>query len=219
VTTTIGERLIHIRGDESREKFSEQVRVHKNTLGNYERNDRPPDVGLLQMLYSFGWNINWVLTGMGAERRTEIDALALEMSNSVVYLPLYDAQAAAGSGNFIEQHNIKRQIPFNSYLIDSYLHANAADLLLFEVDGDSMADKIKPDDIIMVNTAVKNISGGVYAFTIGNTLMCKHLQSLPGNMVQVSSENKAYAPFTIDMEEQGEEFEVIGRVIWHSGRT
>lgn len=214
MTTTIGERLIHIRGEQPRDTYSISLGVHKNTIGNYERDERQPDASFLKVLSDRGWNINWVLTGEGAMRIDEIGAA----DDDIIQLPLYDVCAAAGHGSFINTQNVKKMIPFSSYFIYTFLRAKPADLVLFEIDGDSMGDKIKPGDVVMADTSQTNISGGIYAFTIGDTLMAKYLQRLSSDRVQVSSENKAYSPFDLDLNDESILFEVVGRIVWHSGR-
>ena len=63
---TIGSRIRVIRGSLSQDEFATQMRVHKNTLGKYERGDRFPDFAFMQRLIEIGYNMNWFLTGEGA---------------------------------------------------------------------------------------------------------------------------------------------------------
>jgi len=64
----IGERMTHIRGRQSQAGFAPAVGIHKNTLGTYERGEREPGAMALLGYAALGWNINWVLTGLGPER-------------------------------------------------------------------------------------------------------------------------------------------------------
>jgi transcriptional regulator with XRE-family HTH domain len=68
IGVTIGKRLEHIRGDESQAAFAARLGVHKNSWGNYERDEREISVGALQALAKLGWNPLWVLTGEGDEK-------------------------------------------------------------------------------------------------------------------------------------------------------
>lgn len=74
VTTTIGDRLILIRGDLSQATFSSRLGVSKNSIGNWERGDRIPDAIFLQKLVSAGYDSNWVVAGIGSMRLDTIQA-------------------------------------------------------------------------------------------------------------------------------------------------
>jgi transcriptional regulator with XRE-family HTH domain len=62
------ERLIKIRGSDTRPEFARRVGVHKNTVARYENGVREPDGGYLRRLAEMGWNPLWILTGSGNER-------------------------------------------------------------------------------------------------------------------------------------------------------
>ena len=64
----IGERMTLIRGRQSQAGFAPAVGIHKNTLSTYERGEREPGAMALLGYATLGWNINWVLTGVGPER-------------------------------------------------------------------------------------------------------------------------------------------------------
>lgn len=73
MTTTIGDRLAHIRGSRSQADFARELGVHKNSLGNYERGDRTPDANFLGKLINVGFNANWVITGEGPMLLKDLD--------------------------------------------------------------------------------------------------------------------------------------------------
>lgn len=68
MSTTLGERLILVRGDLSQAAFARRMQVSKTSVGNWERGDRIPDADFLQKLVQDGFNSNWILTGAGAMR-------------------------------------------------------------------------------------------------------------------------------------------------------
>ena len=67
MTEQIGARITRVRGQQSQAAFAKKLGVHKNTVGNYEREDRKPDADLLTALALIGVNIHWILTGEGNE--------------------------------------------------------------------------------------------------------------------------------------------------------
>lgn len=67
----IGDRITQIRGSRSRPVFARELGVHKNTLVNYEKGDTSVGADFLHQLANQGVNINWVLTGEGAQMRAD----------------------------------------------------------------------------------------------------------------------------------------------------
>jgi hypothetical protein len=72
--TSIGVRLVRVRGQASQADFAPRVGIAKNTLGNYERGEREIGAVALAGYQALGWNANWLLTGEGPERLDEISA-------------------------------------------------------------------------------------------------------------------------------------------------
>lgn len=68
----IGDRLTHIRADSSQKTHASTLEVPLRTYQNYERGDREPDLRTLLALVEQGWNANWLLTGEGPERLSQL---------------------------------------------------------------------------------------------------------------------------------------------------
>ena len=61
---TIGDRMRQIRGDMNQSEFAMRLRISKETLGRYERNERQPDSEFLTRLYqAVDVDITWLVTG------------------------------------------------------------------------------------------------------------------------------------------------------------
>ncbi len=78
MTTEIGCRLVQIRGQKSQAAFAQELGVHKNTLGGYERGERKPDSDSLVRLMEAGYNANWILTGQGPMMLAEMEKASPE---------------------------------------------------------------------------------------------------------------------------------------------
>jgi transcriptional regulator with XRE-family HTH domain len=68
----IGDRLKTLRGDLSQEEFAHRIGFNKNTIGNYERGDRTPDVVFMKAVCE-NMNVSpeWLLWGEGTMNRGE----------------------------------------------------------------------------------------------------------------------------------------------------
>jgi len=68
----IGDRLKALRGGLSQDEFSQRIGFHKNTIGNYERGERTPDVDFLRAVCEkLDISSEWLLWGKGSMHRGE----------------------------------------------------------------------------------------------------------------------------------------------------
>jgi hypothetical protein len=88
-------------------------------------------------------------------------------------------------------------------------------LILFEVEGDSMAPDLMDKDTVLIDRGRIEIRDGrIYAIAIGDVVLIKKLQLLTGNRVRIISVNPGYHTFDV----RPDEIRVIGQAIWY-GRT
>lgn len=82
------------------------------------------------------------------------------------------------------------------------------------VTGDSMEPLLRDGDEILVDRTPRPLRDGIHIVRVGDALLVKRVQAgVPGRLV-LESENPAYRPIEVDPAEA----EVIGRVVWKSGR-
>ena len=87
-------------------------------------------------------------------------------------------------------------------------------LRVISVKGDSMAGVLNERDNILINCGKNKPGNGLYVVRIGNDLIVKRIQSMPGGKLLVTSANEAYAPFEIDAHQEYEDIAIIGKVEW-----
>ena len=140
-------------------------------------------------------------------------------SKEYAMVPLYDVRAAAGHGAVVEPAQLNGTVIFRRQWIRQELRANPSDLCLIDVDGESMEPTLRPGDMILLDRRKAQVvpRDGIYVLHMGESLIVKRLQKLPGNKVKVTSDNPAYGEFFLSLDASNGEFTIIGRVIW-SGR-
>ena len=89
-----------------------------------------------------------------------------------------------------------------------------AQLSAIRVEGDSMEATLRDGDEILVDRTPRNWRDGIHVVRSGDALMVKRLDLARSGVVALVSDNPAYR--TIELEPG--EVEVIGRVVWKSGR-
>ena len=87
-------------------------------------------------------------------------------------------------------------------------------LSAIRVEGDSMETTLRDGDEILVDRTPRPLRDGIHVVRTGDALLVKRLDlAIPGKIALVS-DNPAYR--TIEL--VPDEVEVIGRVVWKSGR-
>ena len=145
---------------------------------------------------------------------------ALNFADQYALIPLYNVSAAAGHGAVVDHEEVVDSLAFKRDWISHTLHAQPGDLYLINVQGESMTPTLHPGDVILVDRRNgENITtDGVYVIRMGDSLLVKRIQRLPGKTLRISSDNPAYQSFELKLDAANDdELSVIGRVVW-SGR-
>lgn len=87
-------------------------------------------------------------------------------------------------------------------------------LSAISVTGDSMQPTLRDGDEILVDRAPRALRDGVHVVRVEDTLLVKRLDTGRPGTIALLSDNPAYRP----MELPQREVQVIGRVVWKSGR-
>lgn len=128
-------------------------------------------------------------------------------------IPRLAAEASAGPGAVGTDDEEVGALRFSA----RWLRAQGFDpamLSAIVVAGDSMEPLLRDGDEILVDRTPRPLRDGIHVVRVGEALLVKRVQAgVPGRMV-LESQNAAYRPIEL---EPGEG-EVIGRVVWKSGR-
>lgn len=80
-TATIGRRLAQLRAPRTQREQAAALGVPERTYQTYEQDARDPDMRTLIGVFLQGWDLNWVLTGVGQQRldpRAVVEWLVLQ---------------------------------------------------------------------------------------------------------------------------------------------
>jgi len=87
-------------------------------------------------------------------------------------------------------------------------------LSAIRVSGDSMEPLLRDGDEILVDRSPQPFREGIHVLRMGEVLHVKRVQAGPPGRVRLISANPAYEPVKVSLDE----IDVIGRVVWKSGR-
>lgn len=128
-------------------------------------------------------------------------------------IPRLSLAVAAGPGQFAND-----EAPFDNFGFSGrWLRENGFDpkmLSALTVEGDSMEPLLRHGDEILVDRGSRFERDGVHVVRLGDALMVKRLASAGAGRIALLSQNLAYPPVEVSLEE----IEVLGRVVWKSGR-
>lgn len=89
-----------------------------------------------------------------------------------------------------------------------------AQLSAIRVQGDSMEPLLHDGDEILVDRAQRTLRDGIHVVRLGDALMVKRLALAAPGRATLLSQNYAYPPLEVALDE----LEIVGRVVWKSGR-
>ena len=216
---TLGKRLRYIREkiiNLGRKKFIEGLPVTEGTLENYENDATSPSVDFLQKVWDkyhdklTTEDFDWLLKGTRQKQA---------VADDYAHIPLYDVQASAGGGAYVETEEVTDILAFRKDWIANELRVGVKDLAVLFVEGDSMTPTLNPGDIMLVvKDQGRMPKDGVYVITLDGTLLVKRLQKLLGGKIAIQSDNPNYRAQEVDMRAEHADFQIIGRVVWAGRR-
>ncbi len=213
--TPLGVRLRELRrrlGDPERDVFAAQLGVSKTTLGNYEKGESEPTASVLDAYrHNFGANVLWIITGEGdmfSESATVTEGV------DMVEIPLYDVQAAAGTGLIPREDRAKNTVAFSRAFLRS-IGAKPESCIMLEAKGESMLPTIPDGAFMIVDQSKTSIADDeVFVFRVGPGIKVKRANWRMDSMLELRSDNEenGYPPEIISSE-SADELAVIGQVL------
>ena len=130
-----------------------------------------------------------------------------------VEVPRLALGASAGPGALAME-----ELPIGAFRFSSrWLREQGLDpamLSAIRVEGDSMEATLRDGDEILVDRTPRPLRDGIHVIRTGDALLVKRLDTGRPGAIALVSDNTAYR--TIEL--PPEEVEVVGRVVWKSGR-
>ncbi len=200
-------RVYHATGISSQAELAKELGINRSGITHARNNNRIPDKWIVKLYKNFGFNPEWLESGIG---KTFIHT---ESSGDVEFknIPKVAARLSAGTGSFEIDDNITDYFSFQTKWLAGKGAANH--MVSMEVFGQSMEPVIKEGDSVLIDQSQNNIiAGAIYAVGVDDTILIKRLEKHPDKLV-LSSDNKDYEPIYIRKEETGK-VKIIGKVIW-----
>jgi phage repressor protein C with HTH and peptisase S24 domain len=205
----IGQRIEQIRGRLTQQVFAKSIGISKSSLIRYEKEDRLPDAEIIaRVCEGYKADLTWLITGKG-------DPFVPEpQEEECIQIPKYDIGVSAGPGAFVDAAGEPELISVDLQWLRQELHVCPSEVSMIYVRGDSMQPTIMDGDMLLVSSHVEQIRDGIYVSRYDGLLQVKRLQRQPKGVIRVTSDNPAYDPFSVNLQDEGTDFVIVGRVVW-----
>ncbi len=209
----VAERLGQVIQDSdlSATDFAKRLNTPYSTLRAYTSGSRSPSAELLAAMFKiFKVMPSWVLTGEGPRNIEQV--IANSALDDFVVVTRHNIVASAGPGAINGDGDGHGGLCFNRGWLRKR-HLNPDHLIVIEVSGRSMEGRLSDGDTVLVDQSQTILkSGFAYVLRQGDELLVKYCQLLPDGILRVSSENKSFEPYDIDLKKMTD-VSILGRVV------
>lgn len=148
-----------------------------------------------------------------AEDKSYNARAALPLDPGWVDVPRLAISASAGQGAVVGAEAAFDNFRFSKkWLREQGLEG--AQLSAISVDGDSMEPLLRAGDEVLVDLRQQPFRDGIYVVRLEDALLVKRVAAQGGGRLSLLSQNLAYPPLDVSVDA----VEIIGRVVWKSGR-
>ena len=147
--------------------------------------------------------------------RTTIPEIVQIGGDRFAMLPVFETAVSAGPGLEPEDGQPVHRIAFRADWLRQVARGSIADLVVLNVDGDSMEPTLRQGDTVLVDMGQRRPQqkDGIYIIRTDGGLQVKRVASNPvTGLLTVISDNREHYPSFADLSPA--EVAVIGRVIW-----
>lgn len=162
------------------------------------------------------------LATLAAQLNTTVEALQTGHGAGYVYVPRYNISVGAGPGRKISSERIVDWLAFRDvWITRMHLSPRKGDLVLFDVQGDSMKPTIVKNDLVLLDCRVNSVKEpGIYVYASGDEkdeLAVKRMEKITGSLtgeIRIRPDNQDdYEDATLTAE-QMKKIKIVGRVAW-----
>ncbi|MBF0410132.1 MAG: LexA family transcriptional regulator [Candidatus Riflebacteria bacterium] len=229
----IGQRIEQVRGKLSQKSFAKLLSIGQNTVSQYERGERTPQVHVvLKICDVFEINFEWLLTGGGAKNRfldSKTQNTNYEQPPSKVPTEEPEREAAKPKNSkklikiplFIDRYLIRdcRKIKPQGYIIIRKDHASEIirgdlkDLIIVRMITENMEPTIRSGEIVLVRAPAKwPLFDGIYLLGNEHGLNIRRIQNISADNLSLSYDNKKYKDILISKQDLLASYSFLGRV-------
>ena len=138
--------------------------------------------------------------------------------DDVVEVPVLGFRAGMGGGGTVIDEKPRASWPVQRQYLNR-IRLGSADLIVVEVEGDSMSPTLESGDHVLINRKDKNPArGGMFAIHDSDTLVVKRIEKISNSsdpvMFRLISDNEHHNSYDVIADDTN----IIGRIVWFARR-
>jgi phage repressor protein C with HTH and peptisase S24 domain len=177
--------------------------IPQATFATMKKRNSIPFKEILQFCATKKLSINWLFFDQA------VDMLINETEKFFQVRYFADIRASAGGGADVFNDNYEI-LSVDRTLMQNMIPFESSQIEAINVDGDSMEPTLQDGSIVFIDRNQTNIKkDGIYIATTTAGLFIKRIRLRADGMVELISDNRAYSPETMLLEE----IQIVGRVV------
>lgn len=189
------DRLSAAFGVDSDRDLAQELGVPTSTVSNWRSRGNIPIKQCIRAAQMKGASLDWLILGIGSKPDA---SFALGTTDAVNYspIPIYDIEAAAGTGRLFDAELIETHIHFDTDQLERD-GLNPAQVVGVRVRGDSMGETLHDGDRVLVDRSSRT-PDGVFLLRMDDGLRIKRVQRVAGGGWMLISDNARYQSELVD---------------------
>lgn len=210
----IEERLLKLKMSQS--ELARRVKVSQPTINALIHGNNATSKHLHRIAAELETSPAWLVGETENDAPVSVAPSALDALTDKLDLAIIPeleiGYSMGGGATIFEQYEQRGVVPFQREWLRSMMRGAITDLFVARGEGDSMQPTILDGDIVLIDTAQKDIrqQDRIWAVSYGDLGVIKRVRRTPRGTYQLLSDNAAVPP----VECADGEMHVVGRVIW-----
>ena len=199
------------------ETIANLVGVPRDQHLEWTRTNFPSECRLKKLAEALGVSVRWLAVGDGKPTDGQAEVIDGIVKDEYVRITAMRGKEIPPELTMVRTLEIDPQ-----YLKQCCPHSDPKNLAIFTVSGDSMSPTLPHGSVVLVDLSVHSlVTDSLYVVGYGDYVSVKRLQALPGKQMNVINDNQLYPPITIDLNDEGVDCKIYGRVVclWYKGKN
>ncbi|NVJ92695.1 MAG: S24 family peptidase [Methylocystaceae bacterium] len=187
----------------------ERSGISERTFANWLSGaSEPKIIGIAAIAQAAGVTIDWLVHGTTPKSKV---GFRTEGGPDIIKIPWIDKKLLNQPLPILQRLRVINHVPFFKGYLKNTLHlSDLNQLCILKMHGDSMKPTFADNDIVLVDRSRSDMSDGIKAFVLEDTITLKRVIHKP-NELEVVSDNKAFYPsYTIGRNT----VQILGHVVW-----
>lgn len=199
------------------EAIASRIGVSPEQLLEWTKTNFPSEHRLKKLAEALGVSVRWLAVGDGKPNDGQSEVIDETTDDEYIRITAMRGKKIPPELTMVRTLEIEPQ-----YLKQCCPSSDPKNLAIFTVSGDSMSPTLPHGSVVLVDLSVHSlVTDSLYVVGHGDYVSVKRLQALPGKKMNVINDNQLYPPITIDLNDEGGDCKIYGRVVclWYKEKN